>query len=108
VYYATGDATVDSLFPPQYQSCEMNYKLYGYLIFYERATKTARLLPAFYHWYGESEHAREFYIDSNYRIFIYNEHMYEGDNGKADIDAGPVYEVTINPKGEFTTKPVKK
>ena len=108
VYYATGDAAVDTLFPEVFKGCEMNYKLYGYLIFYERATKTAHLLPAFYHWYGESDHAREFYIDSNYRIFMYTEHMYEGEKGKADIDAGPVCEVTINPKGGFTIKPLKK
>ncbi|OQP44779.1 hypothetical protein A4H97_10480 [Niastella yeongjuensis] len=108
VYYTTGDAAVDTLFPQKYSECEMNYKLYGYLIFYERTTKTAHLLPAFYHWYGESDHSRSFYIDSNYHIFTYEEWMYEGDNGAADIDVGPVNEITINSKGVFTIKTIKK
>ena len=106
VYYMTGQADVDTLFPQQYKSCEMNYQLYGYLIFYERATKTARLLPAFYDWFGESVHKKVFYIDSSYRILTYSQMAYEGDD-KADIDGGPLEEVKIDSKGKFTIKPLK-
>ena len=106
VYYMTGQADVDTLFPQRYTTCEMNYRLYGYLIFYEKATKTARLLPAFYDWYGESQHCKGFYIDSNYHIFTYSQMMYEGDN-KADIAGGPVQEVKIDSKGKFTIETLK-
>jgi hypothetical protein len=107
VYYMTGQADVDTLFPQRYTTCEMNYRLYGYLIFYERATKTARLLSAFFNYYGESDHSRQFYIDSNYHIFLYSEMMTEGDGGEPDINGGPVQEVTINSKGKFTIKTLK-
>ncbi len=107
VYYMTGDAKIDPVFPPHCETCEMNYGLYGYLIFYERATQTAHLLPAYYSYYIDSQHTRMFYIDSNYRIFLYDEQMTDGDNGDPSITGGPVDEVTINSKGEFTIKKAK-
>ncbi|MBO9205435.1 MULTISPECIES: hypothetical protein [Niastella] len=61
-----------------------------------------------YRYYGESDHSRSFYIDSNYHIYTYDEWMFEGENGAADIEAGPVNEITINSKGVFTTKVIKK
>lgn len=90
-----------------------NFELYfyGLLIYYQRETKTARLLPVYYNYYGESEHVRHFYIDKDYRITLGNEIYSEGDyNSKNPVDVmnGGRYEVMMKKTGEFKVKRFEK
>lgn len=85
-----------------------NFELsfYGVLIYYQRTTKTARLLPVFYNYYGESEHERRFYIDSNYRITLGEEIYSEGDyesKHPVDVTRGGSYKVMMK-NGVFEVK----
>lgn len=84
---------------------------YGLLIYYQRATKTARLLPIFQNYYGESEHERHFYIDTTYRITLGNKIYSEGDydsKNPVDVINGGRYEVTMKKTGEFEVKRFEK
>lgn len=80
---------------------------YGLLIYYQRATKTARLLPVYYNWYGDSEHERHFYIDTNYRVTlaekIYSEGDFESKN-PVDVMNGGSYKVRMKKTGVFEVK----
>ena len=88
---------------------ELHY--YGLLIFYQRATKTARMLPVYYSYYGESDHERHFYIDKDYHITlseeIYSEGDYESKN-PVDVMNGGRYVVTMKKTGEFAIKRFEK
>ncbi len=107
VYYMADDVTNNSLTPGFKGRCaNFGLKFYGLLIFYQQATKTARLLPVYHNYYGESEHERHFYIDKNYRITICNKVYSEGDydsKNPVEIMDGPRYEVTVK-KNEFVIK----
>lgn len=112
VYYSADAAGINeankNLAPGLTGRCN-NFDLhyYGLLIFYQRATKTARMLPVYYSYYGESDHERHFYIDKDYRITlseeIYSEGDYESKN-PVDVMNGGRYEVTMKKTGEFKIK----
>jgi hypothetical protein len=108
VYYMADDVANKSLAPGFTGRCSnFELKFYGLLIFYQKATKTARLLPVYHNYYGESEHQRHFYIDKDYRITICNKIYSEGDyDSKDPVDKwdGPRYEVTMKMNGEFGVK----
>lgn len=116
VYYSADAAGINeankNLAPGLNGRCD-NFDLhyYGLLIFYHRATKTARLLPAYYSYYGESDHERHFYIDTNYRITLGNEIYSEGDyesKNPVDVMSGGRYEVTMKKTGDFNVKRFEK
>ncbi len=108
VYYMADDMANDSLTPGFTGRCaNFELKLYGVLIFYQKATKTARLLPVYLNYYGESQHERNFAIDKNYRISICNKTFSEGDyDSKNPVEMwdGPRYEVTMKKGGAFEIK----
>lgn len=112
VYYMSDVAGINEankhLTPGFTGRCDnFQFSFYGLLIYYKRATKTAHLLPIFQNYYGESDHERHFYIDTNYRITLGNKINSEGDYGSknpVDVMNGGRYEVTINKTGEFEVK----
>jgi hypothetical protein len=108
VYYMADDMANNSLTPGFTGRCaNFELKFYGVLIFYQKATKTARLLPVYLNYYGESQHERYFAIDKNYRISICNKIFSEGDyDSKNPVEMwdGPRYEVTMKKGGAFEIK----
>ena len=112
VYYmsdntALGDTSKS--FMPGFNSRCSNFELYfyGLLIYYQRATKTARVLPVYHNYYGESTHERRFYIDKDHRIILGNKIYSEGDydsNTPVDVSNGGRYEITMNKTGVFNIK----
>jgi hypothetical protein len=112
VYYSADAAGINEAnknLAPGFNGRCPNFELhyYGLLIFYQRTTKTARLLPVYYSYYGESDHKRHFYIDKDYRIMLGNKIYSEGDyesKNPVDIMNGGRYEVMMKKTGEFTIK----
>jgi hypothetical protein len=112
VYYMTditGVNETNKYLTPGFNGRCANFELnfYGLLIYYQRATKTARLLPIYHNYYGESEHERHFYIDKDYRITVADQAYSEGDyNSKNPVDImdGRRYEITMKKTGEFEIK----
>jgi hypothetical protein len=112
VYYMSDVAGINEankhLTPGFTGRCDnFDLSFYGLLIYYQRAAKTARLLPVYYNYYGESTHERHFYIDTNYRITLGNTIYSEGDydsKNPVDVMNGGRYEVTMKKTGEFGVK----
>lgn len=112
VYYMADNTklgdTTKPLLPGFNERCS-NFELYfyGLLIFYQRETKTARVLPIYHNYYGESTYERRFYIDKNYRITLGNKMFSEGDyesNNPVEVSNGMRYEITMKKNGEFNIK----
>lgn len=112
VYYMADNTklgdTTKPLLPGFNERCS-NFELYfyGLLIYYQRATKTARVLPIYHNYYGESTHERRFYIDKDYRITLGNEFYSEGDYDSkkpVDVNNGGRYEIVMKKNGEFDIK----
>ncbi|OQP56474.1 hypothetical protein [Niastella populi] len=108
VYYMADDMANNNLTPGFTGRCaNFELKFYGALIFYQKATKTARLLPVYHNYYNESQHERYFAIDKNYRITICNKIFSEGDydsKNAVEMWDGPRYEVTMKKSGAFEIK----
>jgi hypothetical protein len=112
VYYVsdiTGINEANKYLTPGFTGRCANFELffYGLLVCYQRETKTARLLPIFHHYYGESDHMRHFYIDKDYHITLGNMIFSEGDydsKNPVDIMNGGRYEITMKKTGEFKIK----
>ncbi len=77
---------------PNLNSWPVSYEYYGILILYERKLKKATVLPIFYHRYIDALVIRNFYINTNYEIFVCHQMYTDVD----DATSGSLFKIDIN------------
>lgn len=98
IYYMTGDAERTGELKAEFGvDC---LSAYGNLIVYNPKTQKATVLTVYYSFYIDSQQERNFYIDTDYTIYLADASYSEGEDD-ADFNQGAVYKAIITDNGGF-------